>query len=275
MNTISIRTLDMNKTCENNKLSELVDAVKALDAECNVYGSGLIHCAKGANRSPCFAAAFLMAKWQLTADEAYEHLRLVRAIVELETTAYGCHVSPLGWLKKHQQAIWDIFPPDKRTIRYRVENYQTVVDKVGRAIKSVNSTALTASGQVRESAWRSQPAWATAATGQGSSSAASGQVVPPSTKPKASLAAAPPAIQHASHHVTSLTRQLREAQAEKQKLIEQAEAHRGQLDAAMKKLDAASGQDRELQRVKKDTSPPRADIQINKFQLLFPPPCSC
>ena len=105
-----LEVMDMNDTCENNLVGDLVECMKEFDEEClHFRRNGLIHCAKGANRSGAFACAYIVAKTGVTARDAYDYLRSLRTIVELDTCRHGYKVRPLAWLMSIEADLHKIF----------------------------------------------------------------------------------------------------------------------------------------------------------------------
>ena len=105
-----LNVLDMNDTCEYNRVSDLVACLKDFDEKCWLSRrNGLIHCAKGANRSGAFACAYIVAKTGVSVNQAYDFLRDVRTIVDLGTCREGYSVRPLAWLQRIEADLHKIF----------------------------------------------------------------------------------------------------------------------------------------------------------------------
>jgi hypothetical protein len=99
----------------------LVDFEKQMLA----YGGGLVHCRNGANRSPVYVAAYLMAKTGCTATSACKHLRMLRPIVDVTEPKYGNHVLPMTFLTESTDYLHRLFK--NNFITFEMSELQSVV----------------------------------------------------------------------------------------------------------------------------------------------------
>ena len=74
------------------------------------HKSWQVHCISGANRSVFFMVALVMAYCQVDAETAYEHVRLLRNIADLEPKWHkGVLMQPVAWLVSHQERLHGLF----------------------------------------------------------------------------------------------------------------------------------------------------------------------
>ena len=74
------------------------------------HKSWQVHCINGANRSVFFMVALVMAYCQVDAEAAYEHVRLLRNIADLEPKWHKrTLMQPLAWLVSHQERLHGLF----------------------------------------------------------------------------------------------------------------------------------------------------------------------
>lgn len=93
----------------NNDAEPLIDAIHAINDAMQDGNNVLVHCTQGTSRSPTIVAAYLMAKYDLTADYALEFVKRRRPfanpLVHVKAVLYEFHDLLKGHLCELTKAV--------------------------------------------------------------------------------------------------------------------------------------------------------------------------
>ena len=99
--------IDMNGIVEGNTPFEnLADGIIMLDSHMKRSGSALVHCLQSANRTAIFLTAFIVAKCGVRVDDPVRYLKKLRPIVDIAKPGPDMYVSPLAYLRNHEEHVW-------------------------------------------------------------------------------------------------------------------------------------------------------------------------
>lgn len=86
------------------------DASLAFDRHATAFGSDMMSCLQGANRSGLVVVGFIMAKCRVSAQVALDFLRGLRPIVDISEGPQGSAALPMDFLAAHEHMLWKMFP---------------------------------------------------------------------------------------------------------------------------------------------------------------------